>query len=732
MTYDEVAREYRKTGDSFMIHCPVHDDSTESLSISRGKTLEYVVNCFAGCDPIEIKERLEKGHLESVPTRKKNRGKPALGKWIEYTYPDELGEPVLMVKRTPDKGFPQYQPDGKGGWKKGIKGLSRLVLYNLPDIERAKKEGSPVFFVEGEKDADNLKGLGLVATTSPMGAGKFRQEFVHQLAGVSAVYIIPDNDEPGRKHAADIASKLAGKIPDLRIIELPVSKTKEDVSDWLTSYGGNIEKLRDLVRKSSKYQSASTRTDELPLNTLTPSSSSKGKPFNCTDMGNAERLVSAFGDRLLYSYQTRSWYAFNEKYWEPDKCGQIVQYAKKTVRGIIKEADKFPIGGDSRQGLLKWAMKSEDGARIKKMITLTQDELPAIHSLMDANPYLLNVENGTIDLTTGKLQPFCKTDYITKMCPVSYFPNATAPTWNRFLSEIFIDEEGRVDKELIEFMRLVTGYCLTGSIKEEAFFLLQGHGANGKSTFLEIIRRILPDYTVSPKIDLLVKGYRKNSSFDEDRAILRGARIAIVQESNADVDLDEAAIKQMTTDTEMAAAFKNQSQIFFRPTHKTFLATNHEPRISNSDDGIWRRIFRIIFRASFIGKEDRELTKKLWAERKGILAWMVSGAVDWYREGLKKPSSVEMATKEYKAEQDSVGQFIQECCNTRPGDHSFYEHTGKLSNAYKTFCEGAGIEPLNATQLGRQMNGKGFPVIPGRRKYRYGIQVKIENSLPSS
>ena len=253
MTYDEFARRCQKNGDSFMTHCPMHDDEKESLSVKRGDKLNYVVHCFAGCDPIEIKKRLEKDDF--LPYHSKNNSvEKNSGKWIEYGYPDKNGELVMMVKRTPDKSFPQYQPDGKGGWKKGIKGISRLVLYNLPDIVQAQKEGNPVFFVEGEKDADNLKKLGVVATTSPMGAGKFRQEFVNQLAGVSAVYIIPDNDVPGRKHAKDVASKLAGHIPDIRIIELPVKKAKEDVSDWLESYGGTLDRLFDLVQKTPVYQ----------------------------------------------------------------------------------------------------------------------------------------------------------------------------------------------------------------------------------------------------------------------------------------------------------------------------------------------------------------------------------------------------------------------------------------------------------------------------------------------
>ncbi len=228
--------------------CPAHDDQTPSLSISIGNERPIVLHCHAGCSQEAVIGALRKRGL--WPNKRPEH----------YDYVDANGQLRFQVVRQPGKKFLQRQPDGRGGWIWNAKGALPLI-YRLPEVREAITSSRPVFVTEGEKDADRLAGLGLTATCNPSGAGKWRPEHSAHLHG-GHVVILPDNDDPGRKHAQQVAMSLQGRAKSVRVVDLPGLPEKGDVSDWLEA-DGTVDELERLAASTSEW-SPPAETDHAP------------------------------------------------------------------------------------------------------------------------------------------------------------------------------------------------------------------------------------------------------------------------------------------------------------------------------------------------------------------------------------------------------------------------------------------------------------------------------------
>lgn len=244
------------------ILCPgpghsIHDRSL-SIMISPSAPDGFTVHSFASDDPIACRDYVRKrlGDEEWKPKRQAAAKKSLIV--AEYNYEDETGHVLFQAIRLQPKNFRQRQPDGKGGWTWNLKGV-RLVPYRLPEIVEAIALERRVFIVEGEKDADALRKLGMAATCNPMGAGKWRQEYREHFVGADVV-IIPDNDESGRKHASDVANALLGAASTILITTLPGLPDKGDVSDWIAA-GGTAEALDRICEELRDRQGSETYVD---------------------------------------------------------------------------------------------------------------------------------------------------------------------------------------------------------------------------------------------------------------------------------------------------------------------------------------------------------------------------------------------------------------------------------------------------------------------------------------
>jgi len=427
-----------------------------------------------------------------------------------------------------------------------------------------------------------------------------------------------------------------------------------------------------------------------------------------TDFGNAERLVAAHGSDLRH-VRGVGWLTWSRGRFRRDDDGAVMRCAKQTVRHMYEEAARLE-DAEARKELVTWATKSESEPRLRAMVSLAESEESVVTppAALDARPFLLGVENGTLDLKTGELREADPTDLITLGTDVPYDPNAECPRWERFLEEVF---DG--DRELITFFQRLVGYFLTGDVREHVLAVFHGSGCNGKSTLIAVLRRLLGEQAVTAAFDTFMR--QRDRGPRNDLARLHRARLVTAAESGEGRRLDEATVKEITGGDKIAARFLYGEHFEFEPQFKLVLVTNHRPKVDGDDDAIWRRLRLVPFEQSFEGREDRDLTAKLDAELPGILAWAVRGCLAWQEEGLGEAGAITRATAEYREDEDVLGAFLAERC-AMTGETP----TRELREAYEIYCSDLGEKPLAANVLGRRLSKRGV-----RRRSHDGNREKV-------
>ncbi len=380
--------------------------------------------------------------------------------------------------------------------------------------------------------------------------------------------------------------------------------------------------------------------------------------YALTELGNSERLIDRHGKDFGYVPPWGRYLVYDGTRWRVDDNGAVRRMGKDTVRSIYAEAKDAPDDA-RRKAIAQHAIRSESRNRIDAMIDLAKDEVPVAPDKLDADPWKLNVLNGTVDLRTGELLPHSRADLITKITQVRYDPDAKAPVFETFLEKVLLNEALR------KFVQRSLGYSLTGSVQEQILLFLYGTGANGKTTLMNVVLGLTGDYGKQAAPDLLVA---KGTTHPTELADLFGARFVASTEVEDGRKLAENLTKQLTGGDRIKARYMRQDFWEFAPSHKIWLSANHKPEVRGTDYAIWRRIKLIPFGVT-IRKEDQDsrLPEKLKEEMPGILAWAVRGCLEWQAEGLGEPKEVTQATESYKAEQDVLAAFIEECCVVEAG-----------------------------------------------------------------
>ena len=322
-------------------------------------------------------------------------------------------------------------------------------------------------------------------------------------------------------------------------------------------------------------------------------------------------------------------------------------------------------------------------------------------------------------MRTGKGLPPNPQNLITKKSNFVYEKDAQCPTWNMFLMQIFNN-----DLDLIKFVQKAMGYSLSGDVSEQCMFILWGTGANGKSTFLNVLQELFGDYACSTGTETFMK---KTSEQSNDLARLRGMRLVTTSEAEQGKAISESLIKQITGEDELTARFLYGEYFSFKPTFKIYMATNHKPRIKGADNGIWRRIKLIPFTVTIPPEQrDKQLTEKLLAENSGILNWLLQGYTLWKKEGLIEPDVIKEANEEYRYDMDSIQAFINEVLNI-DATQKWRLPTKDLYDVYLRWCGKNNEKALSQKGLAVRMQEKGYKRgVSNSVRFWLGLGIKPE------
>ena len=709
----------KSIANGWVARCPAHDDKVQSLQVSERDDLSVGLHCHAGCDKFSIigAMGLTFGELYSETTQKhivkcydyRSLDGELLFQSVRY-YPKEFRQ------RRPDPTKHHHDPQKSDDWIWNLTGLkTKKVPYRLPEL----KGMNEVWIVEGEKDADRLWNLGLPATCNAGGAKKWSSVETKALkaAGVTRLYILPDNDEAGYLHADIVASSAKQFSLAYSIHELPDLSPKGDVSDWLMN-GGSKDMLVSLVKSKLVLVVPEMPVPEVEPVPENPLALADPLAYKQTQTGAAEAFRDRYKALIRYDHSREEWFVWEGHRWCPDATDHVtllsLQHSRLWAHEVIDATvEKFNVRKEWQDFTRKLERRSEQVAMVQTARAFP--ELKVGSNAWDQDPWLLGTPNGVVDLRTGVLRDGLATDGVSQQVGVPYDAEATCPRWKTFLDEVF---DG--DLLLIDFVHRALGYSLTGDISEQCFFMALGSGSNGKSLFLSTLQGVWGSYARRANMNLFIGDVSRY-----DMADVVGRRMVLAAESKPDIRLNEDIVKALTGGESQNAERKFGHPFQFDPICKIWLATNAPPKVIDDSYGFWRRVRLLPFLRTFSGStDDKHLRDTLRAEMSGILTWVVEGAQQWRQRGLDPPAVVTDATDEYQNAEDPLVEFISDRCTLDPDG---IETFTALFAAYGGWAEKVKIP--RADRLTRRMMGthlkRRFATkdLDGSRRYG-GIRIK--------
>jgi len=662
-------KNVQRHGEQYQAQCPAHDDKNASLSITE-KNGKVLFHCHAGCDYRKV--------MDSLGISKPD--KPTISKIYDYRNAD--GSLNFQVCRFMPKTFRQRKSENEWTMKDVQK-----TLYKLPELTEANKS-KLVFICEGEKDVDTLFEKGFLATCNAGGAisspydKKWLSAYTETLSGCN-ICIIEDKDEPGRKHAASVAEIMQGKASTIRIIECPDANCQKvkDATDYFNA-GGTVEELKEIVRKAAIWKGEPKQNEPLQVQDTSgsdPVSMAKnGEPYPMTDAGNAERFAYYNQGNICFDSRANSWRIFNGKYWRIES--EVYRLGIETARRIKKEAEVVQDRNLSQQ-LFTHAIRTESKPKLDAMLAISESMMAVDPGKFDADIFLFNCQNGTINLKTGQLKPHDKNDYITKISPVEYEPETDTALFMSFLCDLTGG-----DSAVVESLQKLVGYTLSGDVSEESVQIAIGRENTGKTTLLEAMKTAWGTYAATINFETLVRK-KGDSGISNDIARLAGARLVSGDEVDEGKNLAEGLLKAVSGGNTLVARFLHKEFFEFQPQFKLWLAANHAPKVSAEDGAIWRRLIRLPF-DHIVPKEKRDKSLKLKLKNpdiggRQILKFAVDGCLLWQKEGLKLADAIVTATEKYREECDTLKDYFEECCQFIPGA---WTSSKDIQDNYNRFC----------------------------------------------
>ncbi|MFX3544889.1 DNA primase family protein [Ralstonia mannitolilytica] len=344
---------------------------------------------------------------------------------------------------------------------------------------------------------------------------------------------------------------------------------------------------------------------------------------------------------------------------------------------------------------------------------------------VDADHMAVGIDNArkVVDLRTGQARPAAPCDYVTKSLNVAEVGSAEkAVRWKTFLEQVF-----QGDLEMIDWIQRFCGYLLTGSTQEQFFLFCYGHGANGKSVFIETLKYIMGDYSRAIASETLAATKRQAGAATPDLVPLVGVRLAMCTETEDNTSMAESLVKSLVSGDSMAVRQNYGSSFQFTPILKLVMVGNHQPRINGTDQGIWRRVRLVPFNQTFApDKRDPQLLTKLKEEAPHILAWMLDGCKEWQRRELQDiPKAIQEATDAYREDQDVLGSWLSECTEESSVETAFAD----LYASYKAWCIDNGLMAASAKVLGRRLKERRYEPRKSNGKMLYSLALTDRRHL---
>jgi putative DNA primase/helicase len=425
-----------------------------------------------------------------------------------------------------------------------------------------------------------------------------------------------------------------------------------------------------------------------------------------TDLGNAERFRDAWRGSVHYVREHRTWAHFDGQRWVFDDAA-AARMAHETVRGIAREA----VGGDpdDLQQAIRWQKTSEANARIKSLLDIASqlEGLSISQEAFDTQPHLVNFVNGTVDLKKGEFREARASDKITRLAGCKWDPEATAPRFVQFISEVVGEDE-----DDSHYLKKLTGYILSGERMEQRLQILIGDGGDGKSTFIETLKRLLGDYQTTLAATSI--SAQNTAAIPNDIAKLAGKRLATISELPQKLYVNTQLVKAMSGGDTMTARFLHKEFFDFQPTAQLLVATNFYPFADPEDKAYFRRLAILRFPKSFADQNpDKELKSKLAAELPGIAAWAVEGYRAYLDEGLELTQSMHSELEKYRRFTDPLTGFFENCLQVTHRDDNFVA-TDDLVDAAAQYCQEEDRPKPDKSDVIRYMERRGLERVQRR------------------
>jgi putative DNA primase/helicase len=607
-----------------------------------------------------------------------------------YLQARAIVKPYTGAAKWSGPANPEREVWGRYGWFPGDTGWMEVIV------------------TEGPGDGLTSVGLGydtLLIRGAGLGDSAELAEALAAIRPDARVVLAGDNDNAGSKFNARVGQRMhdAG----LPVFSLQLPDGAEDLTHWRESDPAAFPHAFQRAVRSANPWVPATPEPVVSPNTPPPSAAVDRLPH--TELANAQRLVRRMNGLLRHT-PALGFLVWNGAAWEVDSRSHVRQAAQQSAIALMDEALALPTITEEaikrRNRALAWAHDSQRSRGIEAVMKEVQ-ALPGVAVAaadLDAKPDLLACSNGTVNLRTGVLKPADPDDLLTMALDVAYDSAAEAPRWEGFLSECFPDEPA-----MTGYLRRLVGYGVTGHATEQCYVMLHGRGGNGKSVFTSALYDVFRPITASVGIEtfLAAGGQNDGSSASSDVASLRGSRLVLTSEAETGARMAEAKLKRLTGGDPITARFLYREPFTFMPAFLLFMSTNAVPEVRDNSDGIWRRVKILEWRQQFTGaRKDTRLSAKLHAERAGILAWAVRGAVEWYATGgLGEPTSVTETVESHRAEADKLLEFY-------PGaivnDAEAWISRAELYAVYREWCEAEGhSRPWQNTTLYQELVNRG-------------------------